>query len=340
MHLLYNHGLLPGDLYINMPINLKRKDFPRSIHKDRELNQCLGLIFANAWRVILDKVLNDKLRFIVPYGSEAYVDYDVATGETFKIYRKLGRFSDIDLVEADFTGYSLKLYFNLGSSKVLVPLYVGGELKDNFLGRINNGERFYSIRDFTLDDVLEDICKLFEFLDKGTIRKILMFGFKRLMIALSGKVPITIRTNAIKNCVMFLGKIRINVLEAHKYYVACRNRKERMLFRWKGEEWDNFYYVALPKSKMREWAEINLKRSVKVSFKNTIFKKLKIETHYTYKNSHIFKVYLNINRNAFYSKELITPDYVEYIGEIKDKEFEPATETWQELKNRIWKETQ
>lgn len=253
MNRLYNHGFLPSELYTNVPqivTSLKREDFPHKINKHYTVEGCLGIVFANALGIITHKILDDKKRFIIPGVEKSYIDFDITTGEDFKAYKKVGRYSDIDFIESDFTGYSLRYYYAIRAGQSHKPFYVGGELKDKFIGRINKGEKFYSTKDFVLDEVLDDIAALFPYLKKEDIKSILLFGFKRMHKVIMMGGSISIRTNVLTNCTIFIGFIKKISFESYKNYIQSRNRKMRVLWKWREEEFDGFYYIAIPKSKI------------------------------------------------------------------------------------------
>lgn len=247
--MLFNHGISPGELFINVKTSVTKKDIPRNLKNHRELHESIGIIFANAFKIIIDKLLDDKLRFLVP-GTNAYIDFDVVTGESFKAFRKIGRFLDVDFIESDFTGYSLRYYFKLGGSTLHKPLYVGGALKEKFYERINRGEKFYSIRDFVLDDVMDKIADTFPYIEREELKRLILIGFKRIHRAILFGAPITIRSTAVDNCVMFIGYIKNVPKAARAYYIKSRNLKERLVSKWREDEFEGFYYVCIPKSKI------------------------------------------------------------------------------------------
>ena len=42
------------------------------------------------------------------------------------------------------------------------PVYLGGDLKKKFINNINSGEKYYTINDFKLEDVLPEIHEKFK----------------------------------------------------------------------------------------------------------------------------------------------------------------------------------
>jgi hypothetical protein len=100
--------------------------------------------------LVLHKMIDEKKRFNIPQSVGAYLDFAVTKGEEdFKRAVQGGRFADINFVESDFTGYNIKYYFKTSKQSFAYAVYVGGELKRKFIQKINSGEKFYSVHNFS-----------------------------------------------------------------------------------------------------------------------------------------------------------------------------------------------
>ena len=56
------------------------------------------------------------------------------------------------------------------------PIHLGGELKQKFIDNINSGEKYYTIEDFQLSDVISEIHEKFKDLSKKELTEIIKFG--------------------------------------------------------------------------------------------------------------------------------------------------------------------
>ena len=163
MRILFNHGLLVNELYVNTPEKYHYKRW-RYLNDTYGWNQtyedALAEPFCYAMNLIINRILDEKERFKIPY-SDAYIDFEIVTGDKFIEQRQNGRFSNIDFVESDFTGYFLNYFYKTKAYQKQMPIYLGGELKAKFIDGINSGVKYYTIKDFTLNDILPEVHKKF-----------------------------------------------------------------------------------------------------------------------------------------------------------------------------------
>jgi hypothetical protein len=100
-------------------------------------------------------------------------------------------------------------------------------LKKKFLDKINSGERFYTTKDFTINDVLDDVHEKFPELEKSELKNLLLHGFRRLHSAMKYGCAITINTRKYINCYIYIGTITLDPEKQIKEYNIKRDRKLR-----------------------------------------------------------------------------------------------------------------
>jgi len=77
-------------------------------------------------------MLDNKVRFVFPVNTLAYLDFDVVMGDKFEEHMQLGRFDGIDFIESGFMAYDLRYYYRGKSYIHSRPAYLGGPLKQKF----------------------------------------------------------------------------------------------------------------------------------------------------------------------------------------------------------------
>lgn len=336
MRLLFNHGLSAAELFTNTPkkiIDRKWRWFIANYGSTSSYSDAISDPFKYCMFVVMNKVINDKVRFIIPGVADAYIDFEVVADDNFYRDRDNGRFQEIDFIASDFTGYAIRYYYKAKAYQKSYPIHVGGDLKKNFLGRINTGEKFYSIKDITILDILPIINERFPELTKVEISKLIRHGFRRMHSSIKFGCAITINTTKFGNCYLFIGSITTDPAKQIKTFHRRRNRKLRKIAEWAKEPFDGHYYIALNSTAFKEWMITNNKVTSVVKFNNVIPRKLLPEWTYKYKQAHIFRVTLKKFKGwAFWADELISRD-TEYMGEMIERKFISSTQTWKELRN-------
>lgn len=335
MRILFNHGLTPGELYANTPKSIIDRKWRWLISRYGVTNSYADAIadpFKYCFGLILNKVIDEKVRFKVPVNSDAYIDFEIVSGEKFISQRQNGRFSEIDFVESDFTGYFLTYYFQAKAYQKAMPIYVGGELKKKFLNGINTGEKFYTIKDITINDFLKPVHEKFPDLTEKEIKNLLLHGFRRMHSAIKFGCAISINTRKYINCLAYIGKLTLTPEKNIKEYSIRRDRKLRKIEIWKHTEFDGYYYIGLNPTGFNKWLEDNKTSKSIAKFNNIIPRKIKEELYYKAKHLHIFRYKRKTFKGwAFWADELKIRD-LEYLGEAYEHKFIPSSKTWIELK--------
>ena len=152
MRWLFNHGITPSELYEGTDYDFCDKDFiwfrnNFEVLQDNKYGY-LGYIFMYSFDLIVTYVIENKVRFMAPFGM-FYIDFEMFTEEDFIKNRQKGRMQDIDLIEADFTGYQLTLYYKYSKNDSRyrrLNLYLGkksiGSIQNNGIKVISFNTQF------------------------------------------------------------------------------------------------------------------------------------------------------------------------------------------------------
>lgn len=332
MRILFNHGLTPGEIYTNTPKKIIDKKWRWMISHfgwTESYENAIAEPFKYCLSLILNTVLDERVRFKIPEQS-AYIDFEIIQGDKFIQQRQNGRFSEIDFVESDFTGYFLNYYFQAKAYQKSVPIYIGGSLKKKFLEGINSGTKYYTIKDVTLEDFLDDVKLKFNEFSRSEIKKILLHGFRRMHSSIKYGCAISIISRRY-DILAYIGKLTLTPDVQIKQYSIRRDRKLRKIEGWKKTPFDEYYYIGLNKTAMQEWVEENKNSRTIIKFRNIIPRKIQEELYYKAKIVYIFRYKRKTFKGwAFWTDELKIRN-LEYIGWAEDHKFTPSNITWKEL---------
>lgn len=332
MRVLFNHGLSTGELFTNTPKRVCDKRhiwFTNNYGGSRNLSDSLGQIFDYTFKVIFEVMLNEKKRFKIPF-HDAYFDFEIVLENDFMKQRQNGRFQEIDFIGSDFTGYGIKYFYRAKSYHKEFKVYLGGNFKKIFLEKINNGERFYSIRDFDLNDILPIVHKKYDLLTKTELRKILSHGFRRMYSAMKYGCFLSINSKR-HDVLVHIGEISANPVKQVNTYRLRRDKKLRKIMGWAKPEYDTYYYIGLNNEKMKEWIEDNKKQRVHSIFKNVIARKIPEELYYRYPEVYIFRIEVpKFSSWTMWFDELKVRN-IHYMGKSTRHSFKKSDLTWKQL---------
>ena len=335
MRILFNHGMSGGDLYTNTPKYITDRSWKwwiRTYGWTVTYNDAISAPFVYCLGIIINKIIDDKVRFKIPVKSEAYIDFEIVTGDKFIKQRQNGRFSEIDFIESDFTGYFLTYYFKTKAYQKEMPIYLGGKLKSKFLSGINSGEKYYTTKDITLNDVIDEVYNKFDKIPKNELKNLVLHGFRRMHSAIKYGCAITIQATRSINCFVYIGKLTLIPDKQIKEYSIRRDRKLRKIEGWNKTAFDGYYYIGLNPTGFERWLEDNKDSKLKAKFRNIIPRKIKEEIYYKAKHLHVFRFkQKNFKGWAYWLDSLEMRD-IEYIGEVYEHKFTPINKSWKELK--------
>ena len=333
MRILFNHGLTAGELYTNTPekiINKNWKWFIDHYGWNSSYEDALSNPFKYCLSLIFNRIIDDKVRFKVPVSTEAYIDFEIVTGNKFISQKQNGRFSEIDFIESDFTGYFINYYFKTKAYQKSMPIYLGGELKKKFLSGINSGIKYYTIKDITLDDFIDDVHQKFNDLTRVEVSKLLHHGFRRMHSAIKFGCAISLISRK-HDLLAYIGSLSLVPEKQIKEYSVRRDRKLRKIEGWKKTPFDGYYYIGLSESLLKQWVEDNTKSRALTKFYNIIPRKIKEELYYKSNHVYIFRFKRKKFKGWAYWSDKETVRGLEYLGEAVNREFIPSDKTWKEL---------
>ena len=334
MRILFNHGLTPAELYTNTPkkiIDRKWRWFIKYYGSSTSYEDAIAGPFKYCFGLILNKIIDEKVRFIIPSVSEAYIDFETVSGEDFERHRQNGRFKEIDFINSDFTGYAVRYYFKAKAYQKSYPVFLGSDLKEKFLTKINDGVKFYSVKDVTLKDFIDEVHERFNELTREEVKRLLLHGFRRLHSAMKFGCAITINTTKFINCYAYIGDLSLTPEKQIREYSIRRDRKLRKIEGWKKTPFDGYYYIGLNHTGLEEWVKTNCKARVLVTFNNVIPRKIKEELYYKYKYVFVFRIKIKKFSGWSFWKDKITSRDVEYLGMAYNHEFTESKLNWKEL---------
>jgi hypothetical protein len=335
MRVLFNHGLTPEELYTNTPKKITDKNltwFNKRYGASNTYNDALSNPFKYCFGLIINRILDEKVRFKIPATTEAYIDFEIVSGDKFIKHRQNGRFSEIDFIESDFTGYALTYYFKAKAYQKSVPIYLAGELKQRFLNNINTGTKYYTIKDVTLEDFLDEVHAKFNDLTRNELKKLLFHGFRRMNASIKYGCSISISTNRYIKCMVHIGGLSMTPEKQIKEYSYRRDKKLRKIEAWSRNEFDGYYYIGLNPTMMQQWLEDNKGSRTVVKFNNIIPRKIQKELYYKAKHLHIFRYKRKTFKGYSFWADKLEVRKLEYLGEAFEHKFTPINKTWQELR--------
>lgn len=334
MRILFNHGLTAEELYTNTPKSVIDRRWTWFISRYGSTNSyedaisdpfkyCLGLIF--------NYILDNRVRFIIPGVPEAYIDFEIVTGDQFEDQRQKGRFGEIDFIESDFTGYALRYYFKAKAYQKAFPIYLGGQLKKKFFAGINSGIKYYTIKDVTIQEFFPQVCEKFSDLTPSEVKKLLAHGFRRMHSSIRFGCAISIQVKKYINCIAHIGALYLRPDKQIREYSVRRDKKLRKIEGWKKTPFDGYYYIGLNDTAFERWVEVNKKARSVLQFTNIIPRKIPEEIYYKAKHLHIFRFKRKTFKGWAYWADNLKLRNAEYIGEVYSHKFTPSNKSWKDL---------
>lgn len=332
MRLFFNHGLSASEIFTNVPKRVTDKNWRWFITRYGH-TACFGEALADPFKysfaLAFHKILTEKIRFRVPYAS-SYIDFEIVTGEKFEQHCQNGRFQNIDFISSDFTGYALNYFYTNNHYQKTLPIFVGSELKKNFIDRINDGEKFYTIKDFGINDVLPQIYEKFPELSKREVRDLVLLGWRRMDKAIRYGCCVTIQTTKFLNCYVHIGKITKGD-EQVEWYRKRMIKKIRRINFWNKTRFKGYYYFTLSEGKFKEFVETNINNinTARINFQ-VMLHLFPEEVIYMNTKSYLFKIKMPKYIGVTNLMEKIKSRDIQYVGECINYKIISDNKTWQE----------
>ena len=335
MQILFNHGLSTADLYVNVPKKVIDKNwywFIRNCGANTSTYEnALADPFKYSLVLIFNKIIKEKKRFKLPTKWEAFIDYEITTGDKFIEMRQYGLFQEVDFIESDFTGYSLKYYWKGKAYQKTMPVFIGGELKKLFIEKINKGEKFYTIEDFTLNDVLNDICLKFPNLTRKEIKDLVSLGYRRMHSAIINGCYMSFSTTKYSPIYVHIGEVTSDFHKQCNRYIFRLSKKYRILRRWKKENFDKKYYIGITQNNMDDFVLSNKVARTQLLIKRSMANyEMNVFSHFS-RLTYIFEFPMNKWKGDCFWIQNKKIKNIKYMGMFKDFKFYPSDKSLKDL---------
>lgn len=169
----------------------------------------------------------------------------------------------------------------------------------------------------TVESYLDDVQKQFPFLCKDDIQTIIEFGLSRYLKANRLHADVLLRNQINDNMLIHCGRLGFDALKHwFRWHVKWR-MKERVLYRFREEKWDGYYYIGLDEENHKK-----IQRQGKTkTFTHTYLVKIKNEFHHEKWVKHIWRIPYPSDCGWKFFVEKISSDKAEYIGESNYEEY-------------------
>ena len=341
--ILFNCGLSSAELYANVPQQIITHDFywfkERIDARQDTIEGYMGFIFSCAFRIILETIVEKKVRFVSSYYN-SYIDFVTVDEEKFMRDRQNGRFQDIDFIESDFKGYQL-MYHWRGSFKDVsrykkMMIYMNTDVKQPFIDKINTGEVFYSTKDIKTKHIVPELKKFFPKISKEILQRVVEYGFTRMFHAIKQQCTVNIASTTF-GIYSYIGKAHfVRERWIREYYFRMRMKLIK-LSKWNKEKPTQYYYIALTDERMIHWARLNDKQNNAgwcwVWFNRCYARRILKTALCNSTKSHIFKIKVRKKDMRFWHFYIDLKKYrdVEYLGESINYELTRSSKHWKEL---------
>lgn len=175
----------------------------------------------------------------------------------------------------------------------------------------------------TVNDYIDDLCKMYPTIDRNDIKRICQYGWKSLYLLNSYGGDVLIDT---KKLWCYFGNLTYDSLKHFNYYVRKLCLKFRVLYNRRKIKWDGYYYFSLTETQYQKYTEQIHKRGRKRKWftfnKVFLYKMLDECLVKQHAHKYIFKTTLPIELGfVVYKKEFIT-DNVELLITRPPQKFE------------------
>lgn len=342
MRWLFNHGITATELYSGVDNETCDKDFTWfknnfDVPQDNVFSY-LGYIFMYSFDIIVTYVIENKVRVVGPFAL-FYIDFEMFDEEEFLLHRRRGRMQDIDLIESDFTGYQISLFYKYSrndSRYRKINLYLGKKHRDLFLSKVNSGERMYTTKDISIDYFLPQVYEKFPRLSKTEIKRIIYKGYYRMYYAIKQQCYMTFRSRTL-DCTFHIGTFFKNPERQIKEYSFRMRMKLIKLAKWRKDKFDQYYYIGISKDRYKDWVALNNKSNKAgwcwMYFEDVIARRQLEAVLYNSTYIYIFKVKIQKKYSHKWNHPIDKQKFrdAEFVGMGINYTFYPATKHWKEL---------
>ena len=282
------------------------KQINGDFHRDILVKQ----IFRECLKIVLNDVIDNNVTFWLPTGAKkCNIHMKKIEGNSFKNLRKAGKWKDLDLIAASFTGYELGLFMYGVRDPRIKTIYVNKNLKDKITNNVNNGMQYGdSKNDKYIKDYYNIIHDKFPKVSISDIKRILNFSWKSLYLHNSYGGDVFIKN---KDLWCYIGYLKKDSIKYFLYYIKKLSIKLRVLYKRNKIKWNGYYYFALSNKQYEDYIKQKSKKGrpkKKFTFTNImlyqILDECKLQEYY---KKYIFKIpFISKIKYKIFYKELIT----------------------------------
>ena len=287
--------------YNKLSITCKEcQDITGDLHRDILVKR----VFRECIRIILNDIIENNITFWLPTGAKkCNIHMKRVDGEAFKNLRKFGKWKDVNLFSASFTGYELGFFIYGARNPRIKTIYVNKLLKDKITHFTNNGKQYGdSKNDKYIKDYYNEVKSKFPQVSISDIKRILNFSWKSIYLHNSYGGDTFITDN---NLWCYIGHLKKDSIKYFLYYIKKLSLKLRVLYKRNKIEWDGFYYFALSDKQYAEY----------VSQKN---RRGRPRKNFTFSNIYLYQILDECRIQEYYKKYIFK---IPLISKIKYKFF-------------------
>lgn len=143
----FGHAFNSHDLFHNFPIKKLKMDYDlvKQIYSDGDKRSLAASIFTKGMQLIIEDIIENNTHFLLPTlgSSEAYLYMKKTQGNDFKKAFKKGKWTDVDFLTSNFTGYQLALAVKSSKRPTKEKtIYIDYKHKDRITELTNEGKRY------------------------------------------------------------------------------------------------------------------------------------------------------------------------------------------------------
>lgn len=137
------------ELLINLDKSKLKMDYKlaEELVNANDKNILIKRIFMDCVKMVVDDIIDNNITFELPTGSNRRTlfrmhKYD---GEQFAKLRRAGKFTDVDFLASNFSGYQLgiDMFYSDGRPFMHRPVYIDKTRKEKITKNTNSGKQYY-----------------------------------------------------------------------------------------------------------------------------------------------------------------------------------------------------
>lgn len=216
----------------------------RKINGDPHRNILIKQIFRECFKLIINDIIDNNITFHLPTGAKkCNIHMKKVRGDAFKNLRRSGKWSNVDFLESNFTGYEIGFYMYGKVSPRIKTIYLNNYYKNRITENTNKGMQYGdSNKDKYIKDYYDIIFSKYPEVKESDIKRILNFTWKSLYLHNSYGGDTFIQD---KDIWCYIGFLKKDSLKHFYYYIKKLSLKIRVLYKRKRVPWDGYYYFAL-----------------------------------------------------------------------------------------------